>query len=66
MRNRADELIHDHFRVDASHTEGLLVWEGACSTTDPFAAVTLVAPAFMTQVTDDQAASPLTGIKATW
>lgn len=62
MRSRAAQLIEDHFRIDADHTEDLLVWE-ACAT-DPFQDQTLVAPVFVvTEVTEDHLLDPLTRVK---
>lgn len=62
MRSRAAQLIEDHFRIDAVHTEDLLVWE-ACET-DPFQDQTLVAPPYVvSQVTEDQLLDPLTRVK---
>ena len=64
MRSRAAQLIEDHFRIDAVHTEDLLVWE-ACQI-DPFQDQTLVAPVFtrdVTEVTEDQLLDPLTRVK---
>lgn len=60
MRSRASELINDHFRVadTAEALDDLLVWEG-CSA-DPFAAVTLVAPVFVTEDTPVRGLDPLT------
>lgn len=61
MRSRAAQLIEDHFRIDAVHTEDLLVWE-AC-VTDPFQDQTLVAPTYVSQITEDQLLDPLTQVK---
>lgn len=62
MRSRAAQLIEDHFRVDGSFIEDLLVWE-AC-TTDPFQEQSLMAPCFtVTEVTEDDLLDPLTRVK---